>query len=753
MSSLEWNEGAPDGEPVDPMLEVTLRPPPLRSEWVTRSRLLEDLEKAAQRPVTLVSAPAGYGKTTLVTQWLASGSRPATVAWVSLDTADNDPVRLWSHIATALNWAGCTIPRDVAGFAAAGAGDLTTSVLPRIIDAFATRFAHITLVIDDFQLVHSAECSAQFDFLIEHLPVKAHLVLITRSDPALRLGRLRVSGKLSEIRADDLAFNMEEASLLLSDGVRLSSDLVSELIDRTEGWPAGLYLARLSLAGRANPTEFVRNFTGNDRFIAEYLTDEVLSRHTDEMRNFILDMSVVDRFSAPLADYVTGSHRSASLLRELEQSNLFLIPLNAEARWFRFHHLFGSVARSALEAERPDVLPELHQRAADWLSANGYVDESVQHALSAGAYNQAASLVQANWLRYFDAGLATTVRGWLRALEASTADESPATTVTAAWMAALSGDREELSRRLAQLGSTQDGGPLPDGTKSAESAAALIRGLFGFGGPVDMLASARLAVALEEKDGSTPSFAIAQVALGHASYVAGALSTAMRTLESAAYSDAAPALVKILALGTLSLTCAESGSQERARSLAREAIEIVETRTLQALPNASMAFTALGQSQAAVGELRDAMATLEYGLTLRRKLPGLSPWPTIHHLLIMSRVASMSGDLLLAGRLLDEVSLLIQPYHQGMAHMVARVEEVRKALRAASAPQQDSEALTAREIDVLRLLTGSQSLGEIAAELYLSPNTVKTHTTAVYRKLGARSRSEAVRIGRERMLI
>jgi LuxR family transcriptional regulator, maltose regulon positive regulatory protein len=235
--------------------------------------------------------------------------------------------------------------------------------------------------------------------------------------------------------------------------------------------------------------------------------------------------------------------------------------------------------------------------------------------------------------------------------------------------------------------------------------------------------------------------------------VAGDLDTAMRALARAAYSDAAPALIKIMALGTLSLTYAESGNQDHAAALAHEAIEVVEARSLQALPHASIAFTALGQSQAAFGQLEDAMATLEYGLTVRRKLPGLSPWPTIHHLLIMSRVARISGDLLFAGRLLDELSLLMQPYHQGMAYMVSRVEEVRKGLRAASGPQQDSGALTAREIDVLRRLKGSQSLGEIAAELYLSPNTVKTHTMAVYRKLGARSRSEAVRIGRERMLI
>ncbi len=212
-------------------------------------------------------------------------------------------------------------------------------------------------------------------------------------------------------------------------------------------------------------------------------------------------------------------------------------------------------------------------------------------------------------------------------------------------------------------------------------------------------------------------------------------------------------MIKVLALGTLSLSQAELGNHEAARGLAQEAIEVVETRSLQALPHVSMAFTALGQSQAAFGEVKDAMATLEYGLILRRKLPGLSPWPTIHHLLIMGRVAGISEDLPLAVRLLDEVSFLMQQYGEGMATMAARLDAVRKGLRARSTPQLDGEPLTAREMDVLRRLAGSQSLGEIAATLYLSPNTVKTHTAALYRKLGARSRFEAVRIGRERLLI
>ena len=753
MSSLRSEDDSPGVRPVDSILEAKLRPPPARPEWVVRTRLIEELQHATERPVTLIAAPAGYGKTTVVSQWLGSASRPATVAWISLDASDNDPVRLWTHIATALDRAGCDIARDIAGFVAAGDREMLTAVLPRIVDAIAALSSDITVLIDDFEVVRSAECNSQIDFFIKHLPEQAHLVLITRADPTLRLGRMRAAGQLSEIRADDLAFNVHEASsLLVSDGIQLSSDAVWELMRRTEGWPAGLYLAALSLVGRADPSEFVHHFSGNNRFIGDYLTEEVLGRQTDDVRNFILDMSIMERFSAPLGDYMIAGHQSASILRDLRQTNLFLIPLDTEGRWFRFHRLFGAVARSALETLHPDRVAMLHGRAAEWLSRNGYVDDAVKHAMAAGDSDHAAALVQQSWLRYFDAGLGTTVRGWLRALESSAAAQNTATVVTAAWMAALSGQKEEMDRRLAQLSNVSDDVALPDGTKSAESVVALVRGLFGFGGPVDMLASARRAAELET-DGNTPWYAVANAALGHASYMVGDLNAAAGLLPKAAQSEAAPALVRIIALGILALTQAELGQLDRSRRSAEEAMEVVEARSLQALPSASLAFTALGQSQAASGQLEAAMATLEHGLKLRRKVPGLTPWPTMHHLLVMGRVAIRVGDLPLARQLLDEVQPLLRQYGQGTAAMIARLEGVQKSLREDQVASPYSEALTAREIDILRRLAGSLSLGQIASELYVSPNTVKTHTTALYRKLGARSRTEAVTIGRERLLL
>jgi LuxR family maltose regulon positive regulatory protein len=720
---------------------------------LVRTRLLEELKHAAERTVTLIAAPAGYGKTTVVTQWLASPARPATVAWISLDAADNDPVRLWTHIAMALERAGFMIARDIAGFVASGGYDMLAAVLPRIIDAIAARSGNVTLVLDDLHIIRSAECNEQIDFFIKHLPEQAHLILMTRVDPALRLGRMRAAGQLSEIRADDLAFNLKEASsLLVADGVQLSSDATSELMRRTEGWPAGLYLATLSLAGRADPSEFVHHFSGNDRFIGDYLTEEVLSQQPDDVRQFILDMSIVDRFSAPLCDYVNGHRDAARILRELQHTNLFLIPLTADGRWFRFHHLFGAVARSTLETEDPDRVPLLHGRAAEWLSENGYVDTAVEHALAAGKSDEAASLVQASWLRYFDAGLGSTVRGWLGALDSSAAAHNTNTVVTAAWMAALTGQKGEMDRRLAQLSTLSSEGALPDGAKSVESVVALIRGMFGFGGPADMLASAQRAAELES-DGNSPWYGAARAALGHAYYIAGDLDAAAGVLPKAAYSETAPSLMRILALAVLAMTEAELGQCDRSRRAVKESMEIVESRSLGAMPEVTMAFTALGQSQAASGALEEAMATLEYGLNLRRRIPGLSPWPLIHHLLVMGRAAIMTGELPLARRLLDEVSPLLRHHQEGMGAMVARLDAAQKSLRERQAAGRATEALTAREIEVLHRLTGSSSIGEIAADLYVSPNTVKTHTTTLYRKLGARSRSEAIKIARERQLI
>ena len=377
----------------------------------------------------------------------------------------------------ALERVGCTVPADVGDITDAATGEIMTGVLPRMLSALAAMPDDIVILLDDFHVLRDPAVRDQVEVLIRNLPPQAHLVICTRADPGLRLGRLRASGRLAEIRAVDLNFTLDEAATLLSRvDVELSGESLVRLVDRTEGWPAGLYLATLSLAGRNDPDEFVRQFSGGNRFVVDYLTEEVLARHSDEIREFIVSMSVLDRFSAPLCDFVRGSTGSAAILAHLERSNLFLVPLDDERHWYRFHHLFAAVARIELEFEGPERAQALHSRALEWFRDHGHIDEAVKHALAAGRPTDAAVLVRENWLSYVDTDRAATVAGWLEAIGSRSVADDPAAGVTAAWMAALSGQEEKLNKLLTELEEFRDVGPLPDGARSVESAISMIRG-------------------------------------------------------------------------------------------------------------------------------------------------------------------------------------------------------------------------------------------------------------------------------------
>lgn len=730
---------------VDSFLEAKLHRPPRRDDWMHRNRLLETMSQARVRPVTLIAAAAGYGKTTLVAQWLDE-VRPRA-AWVSLDAGDNDPHQLWTHIATALERADCVVPsrqrRRVVPWSRT-----PSSIQSAVVEALTGMTTDIVLVLDDFHLIHDEACRDQVELLIEHLPPSAHVVIITRADPGLRLGRLRASGELLELRAHDLSFTAAEATALLDhERLVLDDDSIALLMQRTEGWPAGLYLAALSLTGRSDPDVFVRSFSGGNRFIGDYLTEEVLNRHPAEVREFITTISILDRFSAPLCDHVAGTSGSATLLHELERTNLFLVPLDDERRWYRFHHLFAAVARGQLEISRPDDLRALHARAATWFNDNAFVDEAIEHSIAADRIDLAADVIQQHWLQYVDAGRMATVLGWIESIGPPPPDAEPTTSMTAAWVAALIGDQTTLATRLGELDTSRRVGPLPDGSRSVESAVAMINGLFGYGGPTEMMAGARRAVTLET-DQRSPFYAVAQVSLGHAAYVAGDLDQATGPLAKARHNDHAPAIIQALGLATESLVNCEMGDYACGRERAEQAMHVVEARGLRAVPQASLAYTALGNAQATAGDTEDALVTLSRGLVLRSESTAQWPWGMIHHLLVNARVAAEAGRLGLARELLTDLETRLATFSDEMTAMHARVAAVRRIAQANPPVKLIGEPLTSRETDVLRLLQGTLSLHEIAAELYLSFNTVKTHTRAVYRKLGVHNREDAVRIGK-----
>ena len=507
---------------LDVPIETKLHAPNPRAEWVERPRLTGELTRTAARLV-LVDAPAGFGKTTLVAQWRASATETRPFAWVSLDRGDNDPGRLWWYI---VQRAAARLPRDRRRGHSAG----TAGADPR---GRRDRAAHhrqragrdpspVVLVLDDYHAIKERSCHEQIAFLLVHLPPSAQIVLITRADPPLPLARLRAAGEMVEIRARELRFDPGEAAALVHTvtGIRLAEPDLADLMERTEGWPAGVYLAALSLRGHPSPHAFVRQFSGDNRFIVDFLADEVLSRQPGEIQQFLARTSMLTRFCAPLCDAVTGSANAAEIIETLERENLFLVPLDDNRQWYRYHHLFAQLLRSqlSLDRARPRALAApARERLAP---AAGSTEEAVSHALAAGDADAAVDLIARHWYAYVGIGRTATVREWMRQLGDDRIAADPLAAHCAAWAAALTGDRETVRRWLPVIETGTHEGPLPDGMQSLRSSAAMLRAVFGFEGIAVMRESAATAVAIET-DPASPYYALARAALGFSLYLGG----------------------------------------------------------------------------------------------------------------------------------------------------------------------------------------------------------------------------------------
>jgi LuxR family maltose regulon positive regulatory protein len=382
----------------DLLLETKLLVPMPRRELVTRPRLVDMIDRASHASLTLVSAPAGFGKTTLLTAVVAAragSDGPPAVAWVSLDERDRDPTRFWSYVLQALETASPGSASAALALLESGGSPLE-AVLASVINELSVRPGELTLVLDDYHLVDGPDVSAGVGFLLEHLPPQLHIIISTRADPALPLSRLRARGELVEVRASDLRFTGAETTTYLNDvqGLDLTRGEVSALEARTEGWIAALQLAALSLRDHEEKTTFIAGFAGDDRFVVDYLADEVLDQQPPEVRRFLLDTSVLERLTGPLCDAVTGQGGGSAVLESLERRNLLIVPLDAQRRWYRYHHLFADVLQSRLLHERPTDVFALHRRASEWYQQAGDMEAAVRHALAAREVDRAADLIE-----------------------------------------------------------------------------------------------------------------------------------------------------------------------------------------------------------------------------------------------------------------------------------------------------------------------------------------------------------------------
>jgi len=444
----------------DRLLETKLMVPHLRRPVVPRPRLLDVLDTAAGAALTLVSAPAGFGKSTLVAtlvtyRAVADGGRReggACVAWVSLDERDADPDRFWTYVFRALELArpGCA----AAAMTLLEQGRNTVeAALVSVINEISVHPADLTLVLDDYHLADGPEVSAGVGFLLAHRPPQMHLVISTRADPALPLATLRARRDLVELRAADLRFTGEEATSYLNDvqGLDLTAAEVTALESRTEGWIAALQLAALSLRDRDDTASFIEGFAGDDRYVVDYLADEVLDRQPPPVRAFLLQTSVLERLTGPLCDAVTGRSDGRLVLEALERRNLLVVPLDDRRRWYRYHHLFADVLQSRLLAERPDELGSLHNRASEWYEQAGDVDAAVRHAIAAGDVDRAADLMELAVPQLRRRRDEAVVRRWIQHVPAEVVRRRPVLAIGFINALMASNDFDGVERRLNEL--------------------------------------------------------------------------------------------------------------------------------------------------------------------------------------------------------------------------------------------------------------------------------------------------------------
>jgi LuxR family maltose regulon positive regulatory protein len=453
------------------VLGTKIHVPVPRRDLVPRARLAQELGSADSPRLVLVSAPAGFGKTTLLSQWLATGDSDRRVAWLSLDEADNDPHRFLEHLVAAVQ-----LVADVAEatqLVAAGSQLPADTVLTSLVNDLDLQPGRTVLALDDYHVIETPEVHSAVTFLLDHLPPRVTLAVATRSDPPLPLARLRARGELVELRAADLRFTADEAAAFLGEamGLDLDPDQVTALETRTEGWAAGLQLAGLSLRGVDDTAGFVDAFTGSHRFVLDYLVEEVLRHESDAVRAFLLDTAVLRQLTGPLCDALTGGSGGSPTLEALERANLFVVPLDEHREWFRYHHLFADTLRARLLAEQPDRVPALHRAASEWYAAHDLPEDAVRHALAAADPAYAADLVEAALPDLRRERRDRLLREWLTTLPVDVVRSRPLLGTYLAWTRLVLGDLDGVETALRDAERSLAGGmPSP---RVGVSAAAL----------------------------------------------------------------------------------------------------------------------------------------------------------------------------------------------------------------------------------------------------------------------------------------
>jgi LuxR family maltose regulon positive regulatory protein len=628
----------------DVLLATKLHVPRTPLGFVSRPGLVARLDAGAAGGVVLASAPAGFGKTALVADWARSGNHP--VAWLSLDAGDNDPARFWRHAIGALD----RVRPGISGRVGAWLGPPASASYEGLVTALINELAEpgegdVSLVLDDYHLIDAGPVHASLTFLLEHRPPGLHLVLASRSDPPLPLARLRAGGQLAELRADDLRFSEQEAAALLrvAAGADLPGAAVTALAGRTEGWVAGLQLAGLSLKGHADPAQFVASFSGSHRYVLDYLAQEVLERQSEQVREFLLETSILDRLSGELCDAVTGRPGSQPMLEVIEKANLFLLPLDEVRGWWRYHQLFSDILRARLQQERPGRVAALHRAAAAWHDQHGLADDAVRHALGAGDAVWAARLVERHADALHSRSEGATLQRWHAALPAELVGSRPRLLLAEGRMALLGGRVEEAEASLTAAERAWAGAPAAEepfepsvgrGASVFANVPATIALEHAFlaefrGDAEGMTAFASRALGeLGEDEWMLASLAGERLAV--AEWLRGRLDEAEHAIASRAAGFRAAGEPTMAAWGGyyLGLVQRAQGRLDAAVQTYRQVLEITALPGRPALPAAGIAFVGLAEVAYQRNDLDAALHHLTEGIALCRQVIYTPPLAT-----------------------------------------------------------------------------------------------------------------------------
>lgn len=738
-SALRGSAGIETG-----LLHLKSTPMASHPRRVPRERLVRRLLAARDVPTALLVAPTGYGKTTVMSQWAERDDRP--FAWVTLDASDNDPMNLLAAITLALDDVE-PVGWEVFEALSSGRSDAPTVALRRLARAMKARDRTCVLALDDVHVLKRAVAREWVFPIARALGLGSQLALAARSDAALPVGRLRVQGSSVELGADDLSMTRSEATALLRlAGFDLEPDQIMKLLRRTEGWPAGLSLAALSLGGQNGSCPDLDDFAGNDHFVAQYIREELLADLPADQREFLTTSSVLGALSGPICDAVLDASGSADMLARLARSNVLLSPTDRTHTWYRYHGLFGDVLRTELDRLEPGRAAQLHVRASEWCEGHGDIQGAIGHAVEAQNAQRAGRLLWGSVLEDLARGRAEVPQSWLSRFTEHEARREPLLALVSAAGSLAAGNLYEAERWTSLAGGASDG------TDLVEAGVAIMRAGIGRQGVTQMkIDAARGRNLLEE---GSPWFPLCLFFEGVGRHLTGDRVGARASLQAGAHRAAVSApMVQALCLVQLALLSAEEDDRERAAVFADWARAQVERCGLERCPSMALVFGVSAALRAESGRVEEARADLGRSLELLSGMTDPSAWYAVECRILQARATlRVSGPSGARDFLAPAAGAMSRA--PDAAVLADWLEGVQRDVDAALDSIAETDwSLTAAELRLLGYLPSHLSFRQIAERLFVSPNTVKTHARSIYRKLGVSCRASAVDYARDAGLV